>query len=279
VCQFNFCLHSDSFSENGHSLDSIYRSIESIANLKEKIILYEENFFKDDSIYNIRLYGKKEIWKILYPQDFEEILDADYKKMLALIIDRAKEHSDEHINKYIGLNRMSDQNLIYNVDDWMNYHYEDMKTRHEILDFTLCIRKYFSNLVFQENIESSMRTLMGGLSLFANDIINSLICLEKELANCIDESQNLPEALSKFTSILGIETTLEGSASRKAALTFMFKNDNDENENIYCEPHIKLSHSSSAGDGQYYYNRIYFHQGKNSIKHGNILIGHIGKHL
>lgn len=279
MCQFNFCLHSDSFSENGPSLDSIYKSIESIFTLKEKITLYEENFFKDSSIYSTKLYEEKEIWKILYPQNSEDILDNDYKKMLGLIIDRAKEHSEENINKYIGLNRVSDQDLIYNVDDWMNYHYDDMKTRHEILDFTVCIKKYFSNLVFQENIESSIRTLTGGLSLFANDIINSLICLERELSNCIDESQNLPEALLKFTSKLGIETTLEGDASRRSALTFTFKNDNDEDVNIYCEPHIKLSYSSGAGDGKFYYNRIYFYQGKDNIKHGNILIGYIGKHL
>ena len=90
---------------------------------------------------------------------------------------------------------------------------------------------------------------------------------------------NIPQSLRAFSTICGYETTNEGDAQRKAALSFAFRNDDNTEEMVYCEPHVKVSTSDFASDNTHYHNRIYFHVGKPNIAGGKILIGHIGKHL
>jgi len=276
MCQFNFCLHSNSFLENGNTLETIYSNIEHLSELKDKIDHFHENILRHDDIHNIIFYDGKEIYKILYSED---IINNDYKKMLGFIIDRANEYEDQDISQYIGLNHIENEDLIYTIEDWYKFHYNDMKSLSDELKFSECIKKYFPNLTFNKKINNALKTLDGGLFLFSTDIIKSLIYLEKELKPLIENSQNLPEALSKFTSSLGLETTLEGNSNRKEDFTFTFlKNDGTEIQ-ICCEPHIKLDKSSVAGDTKWYSNRIYFYQGRAEVDNGNILIGHIGKHL
>ena len=62
-------------------------------------------------------------------------------------------------------------------------------------------------------------------------------------------------------------------------MTFSFLNHQGQSEKICCEPHLKLSKSDNTGDNTYYFNRIYFHEGRNNISESRILIGHIGEHL
>lgn len=74
---------------------------------------------------------------------------------------------------------------------------------------------------------------------------------------------------------------MEGNPKRKSDLTFKFINDNKALEDVYCEPHLKLCHTDGyPGDSSYSNDRrIYFHEGKEHIQKGKILIGHIGEHL
>ena len=62
---------------------------------------------------------------------------------------------------------------------------------------------------------------------------------------------------------------------------FKFINKKNEEEDVCCEPHLKLCHNDLyPGDTSYSNDRrIYFHEGKANIHEGKILIGHIGDHL
>jgi hypothetical protein len=72
--------------------------------------------------------------------------------------------------------------------------------------------------------------------------------------------------------------TLEGNAQRKEYFTFSFANNLGADENVCCEPHLKLCYSDK--DNSYSNDRrIYFHEGKSNIQNGRILVGHIGVHL
>lgn len=279
MCQFNFCFSSMSFSGNSTLLEEIYTNIENLAILKEKIndASFSETLFRKNDIYNVDVYSGYQLHEVLYGKvcDFK----TEYKQMLALIVDRAKEYDDVIVDKYVGLNSIKNENLIYNVEDWFNFHYNSMKKISNDEQFLECIDIYFQKLKFHDNVVNTLGTLDGGLALFSSSIVQSLIYLENNLNKFIVESDSLPNALQKFSSELGLETTLEGDISRKAKLTFTFKKNDGTAIDIYCEPHIKLSKSSISGDSKHYHNRIYFYQGREDIEDKKVLIGHIGGHL
>jgi len=275
--EFNFCLYSNSFKENGNSLDIIYQNIERLTNLREVLNNYMENLFRKDDIHHIDFIHDKKIWEVLYTNN---ILERDYKVMLGSIIDKSKDYiGNMDIDTYIGLNVVDTESLIYSEDDWFSFHCSYMENISEEIEFYNHIVKYFPNLEFHEDIKESLKSLDGGLERFVRDIVKSLVILDNSLKECIENTTNKAEALNAFSTKLGLAVTLEGDMTRKGDLSFNFKNDDDENELVYCEPHIKLANSSFSGDTKYYDNRIYFYEGKSEIKNGKILIGHIGKHL
>jgi hypothetical protein len=104
--------------------------------------------------------------------------------------------------------------------------------------------------------------------------------LNDKFGNCIEIGLNRTQILERFSisATLDEAATLEGNANRKEKLTFQFPNDLGVNEDVCCEPHLKLCYSDSNNS---YSNdrRIYFHEGKSNIQNGRILIGHIGTHL
>jgi len=279
MCQFNFCFSSASFSGNSTSLENIYANIENLSTLKEKIndAAFSETLFRKNDIYSVDIYNGNQLHEVIYGKVFD--FNTEYKQMLALVVDRAKEYDDVQIDKYVGLNTIDNESLIYNIDDWINFHYNSMKDISDDIQFLECIDTYFPKLKFHDNIVNTLRTLDGGLALFSSSIVQSLMYLENNLDKFIVESSGLPEALQRLTSELGLETTLEGDMSRKVKLTFTFQKNNGTAIDIYCEPHIKLSKSSISGDSKHYNNRIYFYQGREDVEDKKVLIGHIGGHL
>lgn len=280
MAEFNFLLLSDTFEQKNYSKDEVCESILQLFLLKEHINSFNEKTYRDDNIYNIEIINKKKIYEVLY----DTTLDGDIKLMLTSIVDRSKEIIPEiSINKYIGLHYSIEHkdNSIFLVDDWFKFH-------HDILvqdftcesDFYLDIVKYFPNIVFQEDIKKKLKSLDGGCENFIQDIVSSLQCLDKNLhQDILETNNNLTETLKKISTKLSLDVTLEGDASRKKDLSFIFKDKNNKKVSVYCEPHIKLANSSNSSDSKWYANRIYFHQGQKEINDGSILIGYIGKHL
>ena len=277
MCQISFSLSNDSFVQNGNTIDVIYKNIENLNYLNGQINSFNDLVFRDQNIYYIPLVDGKLIYEILHVPHIE--FSQDYKTMLSLIIDRAKDLNGENYQN-IGLNKVADLNIIYNESELMEYYYSLIENVHDEEEFYICIKKYFTKLKFQEKVAESLTTLEGdGLEIFAKDIVKSLKCLENEFKDILNESNGLPEALTRFSSVIGLETTPEGNVARKPDFTFKFKKDNEEDIDICCESHIKLSKSSKSGDHTYYYNRLHFYEGRDGIENGKILIGHIGGHL
>ena len=277
MADFNYLLDSNSFKQDAFSNEIVYQNIERLSLLKEKLNDYKEKLFKDDNIYYINIIDNKPIYEVLH----DDTLDSDYKVMLASIIDRSSDIvNGMKIDSHIGLNHCIGHTCIYSIEDWILFHHTLLSTKFSNEeDFYNGIVKYFPNLKFHSNIENTLNTLDGGCEYFIADIIKSLQCLNNELHYDIESTNNLPEALKMLTSKLGLKVTLEGNASRKKDLSFIFMKYNKEEINIYCEPHVKLEKSSNSSDSKWYSNRIYFHQGYKDIEDGKILVGYIGEHL
>jgi hypothetical protein len=133
-------------------------------------------------------------------------------------------------------------------------------------------------LFFHKRVKDTLKTLEEGLHGFSMTLIDHLSLLNDEFHKYYDRANRI-ESLRRFSSACGIEATPQGEAKDKPKMTFEFVNHSKQREPVCCEPHLKLGHSDEKGDHHYYYNRIYFHEGKENIAHGRILIGHIGGHL
>ncbi len=127
-------------------------------------------------------------------------------------------------------------------------------------------------------MDINLRGLEGGLEKFAGSIIYNLIQLNDNFRSYYNPSNRI-ETLKLFSSGCNVEATPEGNASKKPVLTFEFIDGNSNRVPVCCEPHLKLSRSDSTGDTHFYFNRIYFHEGKPNVDGGKILVAHIGNHL
>ncbi len=133
-------------------------------------------------------------------------------------------------------------------------------------------------LFFHDRVENSLNTLESGLAAFSINIVHHLVQLNDYYKD-YHLAGNRVESLRCFSAACSIEITPEGNAARKPYFTFQFVDQSGVSVDVCCEPHIKLSNSDAQGDTHHYKNRIYFHEGKDNIQDGKILIGHIGKHL
>ncbi len=274
--EFNFLLETNTFNHNGLDKEIICLNIERLSLLREKIYSIKESLCRNEDIYNSEIIQSKKLYEVLY----DETLDRDSRIMLSNIVDKAKDNIGIEVNGNIGLNYCPDIKCIYTLEDWIKYHHENLIINYKNeSEFFLGLKRYFPNLEFHENIQTTLNTLEGGCQNFIKDIISSLECIDIHLENNIKSSNNLTEALKKTSSSLGLDITLEGDASRKRDLSFIFKDDENNDRSMYCESHVKLEKSSNSSDSSWYANRIYFHPGIDEIKSKKILIGYIGKHL
>ena len=173
-----------------------------------------------------------------------------------------------------------DENLqiIYGIDGWYKFrrYFLGKYPKNENFFIDECI-KYFPVLYFHERNRLSIRVIFNDCP---KKIIYHLAALNDKLRDARLEGLNRTELLRQFSIIacLDEEASPEGDASRKIAFTFKFTNEEGIEEDVCCEPHLKLCYSDISNS---YSNnrRIYFHEGKFNIKKGRILIGHIGGHL
>jgi hypothetical protein len=137
--------------------------------------------------------------------------------------------------------------------------------------------KYFPNLFFHERNRTSISAIFGDCP---KKIIYHLTALNDKFRGSQTAGRNRTQVLEAFSITASLDETasLEGHAARKEDFTFRFINSQREAEDVCCEPHLKLcfSDTSTAYSND---RRIYFHEGKENIQGGKILIGHIGDHL
>lgn len=170
--------------------------------------------------------------------------------------------------------------IIYGLDGWYKFrrHYLSKYPKGENFFLDEC-QKYFPNLYFHErNIE----TISNILHDFSGSIVRHLGLLNDKLfyyRNRDFENETIKYKTFSSECQLEEEAAPKDKNNSKEKLTFQFHTDEGSIISVTCYPHLRLCRSDKDGDTHYYYNRIYFHEGLESIKKNKILIGHIGEHL
>jgi hypothetical protein len=236
---------------------------------------------KEESLYYAEILPDLALYKILYESC--EGIDRDMQRLLQLAIDTAVPTTLAKLEDLGAVGELGPwaedgARSIDAVDRWtavLREHLKAYEGNHE--GFFLECHEAFPNFVFSQDFPDCLRTFKGDLSDFAAEVVSALISLAKDMPECM-EQPTTHECMRAFTAKSGYETSMEGNADRKNALTFRFMG-KDGTLRILCEPHIKLHRSTRAGDTEHYFHRIYFSSTEHTEFEGKILIGHIGGHL
>jgi hypothetical protein len=255
--------------------------------------------FVHPDIYNVLFFNKISISDLLNNEEIaNRHLDRDIRVSLKKIIWESEltthttqevidklvnEHNEECCYGLIGFNYLEgisqDLQIVYNLKGWFSFkrHYLKLYPKNEIFFIEEC-KKYFPNLLFHDRNKITIKEI---LKDFSETIISHLGFLNDRFRESQDGLRNRQETLTHFSINCNLAThaSLEGNAARKSKFTYDFFSSKGEKRTICCEPHLKLSHNERSGDTEFYFHRIYFHEGVSDFEENKILIGHIGKHL
>jgi hypothetical protein len=294
---FEFYIVNKSFQyQIDISKEQLEESIKSLSIDYDYIRRYKETdkIFVNNDIYDEIIFPEFSVSDFLYMPNAKKIFDRDAIVALSNIIDKSNktststkevidillnEHNKEIVYGLICLHKISDienNYLVYDKNNWFQFHRYFLGLYPHNAEYFIneCI-KYFPDLFFHENNYHTVR-------LIFKDSPKTIIHYLNELSNnfnfCKLKTNNHIDLLKQFNSIsnFDIDASIEGDLSRKNDLTFSFENKDGNDELLYCELHLKLLFDDNRKIVQ---NRIYFHEGKQNIQNGKILIGHIGKHL
>lgn len=204
--------------------------------------------------------------------------EASCQKVKDELIPTTNENNCYGLIAFHKINEFDDNfQIIYGKDEWYKFRRYFLSLYPQDANFFIdeCI-KYFPNLYFHKRNRQEIKSI---LSDCPKKIIYHLSALNDKFKDCIEPNLNRTQILECFSRYAQLDetATLEGDASRKKDFTFSFPNDKGKDEDICCEPHLKLCYSDRSNS----YStdrRIYFHEGKPNIQDGKILIGHIGNH-
>lgn len=298
-----FYLIAESFAYNSSlSKDEIEGKIVSLARDFIYIRKYKETnkLYVHPDIYQVKLINNTTISDLLNNDAIaNKNLDRDARIFLKKIVWEteatnitSKEVKDNLLPKHdenicyglIGFNIIENLDLtfqiVYNKRGWLEFrrHYLGIYPKNPDFYVEEC-KKYFPKIFFHERVKTEIGSIL-------KDCPKKIIYHLAALNDKFRDSQNQPnlnrsQVLEHFSTNANLDekASLEGNAERKPDYTFLFLNTKSkEEEKVCCEPHLKLCFSDT--DTSYSTERrIYFHEGMSNIANGNILIGHIGKHL
>ena len=236
---------------------------------------------KEDSLYYAEVLPGVALYQLLF--ESPEGIGRDMQLLLQLAIDRTVSTTLAELEALgavgeVGPWAEEGTRSINTLDRWIAVMREQLKAYRGDRDgFLLECREAFPDFVFSKRFPDCLGTLNGNLDDFAAVIVSALVSLADDMPECM-EQPTTQACMKAFTAMSGFETSMEGDADRKDALTFQFEG-NDGTIRILCEPHIKLHCSARAGDAEYYFHRIYFSSAEHAEFEGKTLIGHIGEHL
>lgn len=297
-----FYLISESFAENPNlSKEEIENKTKSLAEDFRYIKQYGETnkLFVHSDMYNVVFIEDITISDLLFNNNVaNNHLDRDVRNALKKIIIEQEttditaeevkdvllpEHSESLCHGLIGFNMVEDVNpdfqVVYHLKGWFDFRRYYLGLYHKNANFFIeeCT-KYFPNLFFHERNKTTINSI---LSTCPKKILYHLSALnDKFNESFIQPDLNRTQVLEHFSVNASLDETasLEGDARRKPSFTFRFRNTENIEEDVCCEPHLKLCYSDNS-NAYFTDRRIYFHEGKLNIHKGKILIGHIGNHL
>jgi hypothetical protein len=248
--------------------------------LAEQIKATQEPIYKNEDIFYAKLGSDYQFWQILYESTCQ-VLTRDQVVALQLHVDQSKTLREGQIAASSVTGALgpfpSNEDMIDDEHGWRSLVRRHLAAEvHDPGPFCEAACVAFPRLQFSAEFPDCLNTFDPSYNDFAQTLIQALTALNDRWNKF--EGGDLPATLREFSSLTSIETTLEGNGERKNALTFKFAAKDVEAEEVLCEPHMKLSQSSTAGDNTFYYNRIYFSARCHSKFGDKILIGHAGKH-
>jgi hypothetical protein len=297
-----FYLLNRSFSyQEGITLDDLESKIKNLDTDYSYIRTYKETekIYKHESIYSEPIFNELTVEDLLYYGKGKGLVDRDTLEALRRIIDVSEninitpqEVIDELLDAHsqntvfgllclhsIEMGENKGRYLVYDKNNWLDFH-QHFLGLYPISNTHFCneASKYFPNLFFHERVEQTVAKIL-------NNFVKTIIVHLKALNNDFRKYQAQPysriDTLKAFSigCKLDEEASNQGNSTDKPKMTFSFLNHQGLNENICCEPHLKLCKSDNKGDNTYYQHRIYFHEGKENISNNKILVGHIGEHI
>ncbi len=296
----NFYIIPESIKNDNLTDEQFLSSLDNFISEYYKILEFKEEnkIIIQENIYEITLPNGNTLADFLYSPDVPlEGKQIAIKKFLSSIFSKLS-HEQININdikEQIAHNSLdncygiislteieeiaNENQIIYDKGSWLKFrrHHLGLFFGDSKYFIDEC-KKYFSELFFHDNNYNSVGKILDG---FSSKIIIHLVALNDKLPDILKKSntfKNHTDLLNYFSreSSLEEDATLQGSD--KGKLKFSFINEDNNMEDVICEPHMKLC-SNDSSDGHYYYNRIYFYFGKKSIEKSKILVGHIGVHI
>jgi len=300
-----FYIISESFKDNLNlSASEIEEKIKNMAQDFVLIKRYKDTnkIYVNHEIYSVIFINGVTISELLFnPMAKEKYIDRDVKLALQKIIQESAlteliineiiellpKHNEEICYGLIAFNKIeninSEYHIVYNINNWYEfkrYFLGIHPHRNDGEYFIEECKKYFPNLFFHERNKKTVTYILKDCS---RKLIYHLTALNDKFIYSNNMGTDRTQTLKHFSLAAELDETasLEGDASRKNNFTFVFINNIGLPENVCCESHLKLCYNDSyPGDTSYSTDRrIYFHEGKQNIQQGKILIGHIGKHL
>lgn len=304
--QAQFYLMNLSFRHDpAISLDDLGELIYRLAGDMDYIREHGDKVYKHESIYEEYLLEGYKVMDI-YDPDKEMNLPHGVKKQLLKLIDHnetttwsneevidlIKHQESEDLCKtrevygLIALQKVPkeipEDFVMYDKRDWIAFHrYFLGKFPCDEHYFFSEAGKCFPELFFHTNITRTLGDMDGGWKNFSVVIVTHLSKLNDIFPSYLQNRSSYQriEALKNFSAETKLDVTPEGDAKKKPMMTFSFTDEVGIAQSLCCEPHMKISRSDRKGDNKYYQNRIYFHEGSQSVQEGKILVGHIGKHI
>lgn len=236
---------------------------------------------KDGELYYAEILPDIALYQILFESPGE--ISRDMQMLLQLAIDRAVPTNLAELEAKGAVGELGPwaedcEQSINALKQWIALLREQLKAYqgdHE--GFFQEAGRAFPDFVFSKRFPDCLNTFKGDLNNFVAVIVSALVSLADDMPECM-AMPTTHECMQAFTAMSGYETSMEGDADRKDALTFQFSG-KDRTIQILCEPHIKLHCSARAGDTEYYFHRIYFSSAEHAEFKDKTLIGHIGEHL
>lgn len=292
---------AESFANNvDFTTSEIESKIKSLANDFVCIRKYKDTnvIFVHPDIYSVDFINGVLLSDLLYDSMIaKKHIDRDvYNALQKIIIESAtkdisseevievllSEHNKDICHGLIAFNPIEgiqpELQIVYDLNGWLGFRRYFLGLYPKNSDFYIdeCI-KYFPNLFFHERNRTTIGTIFNDCP---KKIIYHLAALNDTFRSIETLNLNRTQILEAFSIIANLDekASLEGNASRHPAFTFSFLNNQNQPENVCCEPHLKLCYSD-ANNSYSNDRRIYFHEGRPNIQEGKILIGHIGRHL
>jgi hypothetical protein len=299
-----FYIIPESFSDNLNlTACEIEERIKTLAQDFVLIKRYKDTnkIYVNQEIYSVIFINGVALYELFNPMIREKHLDRDVWLALQKIIlesantelnlDEIMEllpnHNKEICYGLIAFNKIekidSKYQIVYSINDWYAFKRYFLGMYPHSNDGEYFIEEckiYFPNLFFHERNKKTVTYMLKDCS---GKIVYHLAALNDKFMDSYNMGLDRTQTLKHFSLAAKLDETAspEGNASRKIDFTFGFMNDGGLQENVCCELHLKLCYNDAHnGDTSYSTDRrIYFHEGKQNIQQGKILIGHIGKHL